>query len=79
MNLTTEEVITALTLNGAAALDRADTLGSIDVGKQGDVILLEFPSYHFLPYHIGVNTVKKVIKKGTLVFDKKIGESRHAN
>ncbi len=72
MNLTTEEVITALTLNGAAALDRADTLGSIDVGKQGDVILLEFPSYHFLPYHIGVNTVKKVIKKGNLVFDKKL-------
>jgi imidazolonepropionase len=73
MNLNTEEVITALTLNGAAALNREDSLGSIDVGKQGDVIMLEFPSYHILPYHIGVNSVEKVIKKGNLVFDKKQG------
>jgi len=73
MNLTTEEVITALTINGAAALDRASTIGSIDSGKWGDVVLLEFPSYHYLPYHIGVNTVEKVVKKGNLVFDKKKG------
>jgi imidazolonepropionase len=73
MNLTTEEAITALTLNGAAALDRAESIGSIDVGKSGDLLLLEFPSYHFIPYHIGVNTVEKVIKKGNLVFDKQRG------
>lgn len=73
MGLTTEEAITALTLNGAAALDRAESTGSIDPGKVGDLIVLEFPSYHFIPYHIGVSTVEKVIKKGELVFDRQKG------
>lgn len=73
MGLTTEEVISSLTINGAAALDRAETTGSIDKGKIGDLIVLEYPSYHFLSYHIGVSSVEKVIKKGNLVFDKKEG------
>jgi len=73
MNFSTEEAITALTLNGAAALDQADTIGSIDAGKNGDIVILEFPSYHFIPYHIGVSTVEKVVKRGNLVFDKKAG------
>jgi imidazolonepropionase len=70
MNLSPEEIVTALTINGAAALDRSQVIGSIDPGKQGDVILLENPSYRFIPYHLGVSTVEKVIKKGILVFDK---------
>jgi imidazolonepropionase len=70
MGITTEEAISALTINGAAALDRADTIGSIDVGKYGDVIVLEFPSYEYIPYHIAVSTVEKVIKKGKLVFER---------
>ncbi len=69
MNMTTEETITALTLNGAAALDRADRIGSIEVGKEADLILLRYPNYHFLPYHFGVNTVERVIKAGKLVID----------
>ena len=70
MGITIEEAVTALTINGAAAVDRADRIGSIDVGKAGDVIILEFPSYKFIPYHIGVSCVEKVIKNGNLVFDK---------
>jgi len=70
MNITTEEAVTALTINGAAALNRADTIGSIDVGKKGDVIVLEFPSYKYIPYHIGMSTVEKVVKDGNLVFEK---------
>ncbi len=70
MGIRTEEMVTALTINGAAALDRADTIGSLDAGKRGDVIVLEFPSYHFIPYHIGVSTVEKVIKGGRLVWNK---------
>ena len=70
MNLTPEEIVTALTLNGAAALGRANRIGSLDPGKQADVVILESPSYRFIPYHIGVSSVEKVIKKGTLVFDK---------
>lgn len=69
MQMSIEEVVTALTLNGAAAVGRADQIGSIDVGKQADLVIHEFPSYKFLPYHIGVSTVEKVIKKGRLIFD----------
>ena len=68
--ITIEEAVTALTINGAAAIDRADRIGSIDVGKIGDVIILECPSYKYIPYHIGVSCVEKVIKNGNLVFDK---------
>jgi imidazolonepropionase len=70
MGITIEEAVTALTINGAAAVDRADKIGSIDVGKAGDAIILESPSYKYIPYHIGVSCVEKVIKNGNLVFDK---------
>lgn len=67
MQLSPEEALTALTINGAAAVGRADKIGSIDIGKQGDLVILEYPSYKFLPYHIGMNIVEKVIKKGNVV------------
>ena len=63
MGMTAEEAITALTLNGAAAVGRADTIGSIEEGKQADIVILQYPSYKFLPYHTGVNIVETVIKK----------------
>lgn len=69
MGITPEEALTACTLNGAAALGCAQQVGSIDPGKQGDLVILEFPSYLFIPYHIGVNCVEKVIKKGDVVYD----------
>jgi imidazolonepropionase len=72
MKLSPEEALTALTINGAAAVGRADTIGSIDVGKQGDLVILEYPSYRFIPYHVGVNTVETVIKTGKIVFSKKL-------
>lgn len=67
MQLSPEEAVTALTINGAAAVGRADKIGSIDVGKQGDLVILEFPSYKFLPYHIGMNIVGRVVKKGNII------------
>jgi imidazolonepropionase len=72
MKMSVEEAVTALTINGAAAVGLADKIGSIDVGKQGDIIILEFPSYKYIPYHIAVSTVEKVVKKGVLVFDKEV-------
>lgn len=66
MKLTVEEAVTALTLNGAAAVGRADQIGSIDVGKKADLILLQYPSYKFLPYHVGMNIVDTVIKAGQI-------------
>ncbi len=77
MNISAEEALSALTINAAAALDRANKIGSIDAGKQGDLIILEFPSYNYIPYHIGVSTVEKVIKQGNLVFDKEKGGIIH--
>ncbi len=66
MKLTPEEAVTALTINGAAALGLAGKTGSIDVGKKADLILLKHPSYKFLPYNIGMNIVDTVIKDGIL-------------
>ncbi len=70
MDMSVEQAITAMTLNGAAALDRADVIGSIDPGKQADLVILKYPSFRFLAYHTGVNIVEKVIKKGRLVIDR---------
>ncbi len=67
MNLSIEEVITALTINGAAAVDRADRIGSIEPGKQADIILLQCPSIDFLPYHTAINLVETVLKNGEIV------------
>jgi imidazolonepropionase len=69
MGMSTEEAVTAFTINAAAALGRADKIGSLDVGKKGDAVVLEFPSYRYIPYHIAVNSVEKVIKNGEVVLD----------
>lgn len=71
MDMTPEEAITALTLNGAAAIDKAETVGSLEVGKNADILILKFPSYNYLPYHTGVNIVEKVVKNGKLVRENK--------
>ncbi len=67
MHLTVEEAITAITLNGAAAIGRADKIGSIEVGKQGDLVLLNTDSYYILPYYTGMNSVHHTIKAGKIL------------
>ena len=67
MSLTPEEAICATTLNGAAAVGLSSFIGSIEVGKQADIILYEIPNYRYLAYHFGANFVSKVIKKGTIL------------
>ena len=67
MHLTVAEAITALTLNGAAAVNRADTIGSIEVGKYGDVVLLDAETPNVLPYYTGMNTVALTVKRGRIV------------
>lgn len=71
MGLSIEEMISALTINGAKAVGRENTIGSIEVGKKADLVIHEFPSYKFLPYHIGVSTVERVFKEGHLIYDKR--------
>ncbi|MEK9137029.1 MAG: imidazolonepropionase [Bacteroidota bacterium] len=67
MKMTTEEAITAVTLNGAAALNLSATIGSIEVGKNADLIVASIPDYRFLAYHFGTNHIVKTIKNGTLL------------
>ncbi len=67
MGLTVEEALTAATLNAAAALGRADRLGSVEEGKAADLVVLAGPTYHHLVYHWGVNPVRHVVKAGRVV------------
>ncbi|MFA5577085.1 MAG: imidazolonepropionase [Tissierellaceae bacterium] len=71
MKLTPEEVITGVTINGAAALGLEDKVGSLEAGKQGDIVIFDSPNLEYIIYHYGINHVDKVIKKGELVFSKK--------
>ncbi|MFQ6057026.1 MAG: amidohydrolase family protein [Methanosarcinales archaeon] len=48
-------------------MNKADTIGSLEVGKQADLIILDVPNYKMIPYHFGVNHVQTVIKKGKIV------------
>lgn len=66
MKMSAEEALTALTLNGAAALQRADKIGSIEEGKIADLVVLKYPSYKYLVYNTAVNIVDWVIKDGKL-------------
>ncbi|HSL18727.1 MAG TPA: imidazolonepropionase [Methylomirabilota bacterium] len=67
MGLTVEEAVTAATLNAAAALGRADELGSLEEGKRADLVVLREPTYHHLVYHYGVNPIRHVVKNGEVV------------
>ena len=68
LGLSIEETLTALTLNGAAALGLASEVGSLERGKRADLIFLEAPSIDHLAYRTGVNIVGSVFKDGELAF-----------
>jgi imidazolonepropionase len=67
MKMTVEESLTAATLNGAQSLRMADEIGSIEVGKRADIVLLDAPNYLHLVYHFGVNLVRAVMRDGRFV------------
>lgn len=71
LRMTPAEIVTALTLNGAAAVGRADRIGTLECGKQADILILKYPSHLFLSYHAGMNIVDQVIKKGRIAFDQR--------
>ncbi len=64
MRLTPAQAIAAATINAAAAIDRAAILGSLEVGKLADILILSIPDYRHLGYQYGTNLVHTVIKKG---------------
>ncbi len=69
MKMIPEEVVCATTINAAHALGRGAQVGSLEVGKKADIVVLDVPNIAYIPYHFGINHVDKVIKAGTLVVD----------
>ena len=67
MKMTPGEAITAATFNAACAICKNDTVGSLEKGKQADILVLNCPNHQFLSYHFGVNLVDTVVKKGSIV------------
>lgn len=67
MRLTPAESLTAATYNAACAINRQEQVGSLEVGKQADIVLWKTKSYQELQYLFGVNHVKAVWKKGVKV------------
>jgi len=68
MRMTVEEAIGAATLGGAHALGLAGEIGSLAPGKACDLVVLEIPNYHHLPYLYGVNHVQTVVKDGRVAW-----------
>jgi imidazolonepropionase len=67
MQMTPEEALTAVSLNGAAALNMSSSVGSVEVGKNADLVIADIPDYRFMAYHFGTNHVWKTIKNGTIL------------
>jgi len=67
MRLTPAEAIAAATLNAAHAIGLGDKVGSLEIGKKADLLVLDIPNYRHLGYHFGVNLVERVIKNGQVV------------
>jgi len=67
LHMTVEEAFTAATFGGAAALMRQESIGTIEVGKQADLIIWDVQELSELAYRVGENRVKTIIKSGKLI------------
>ena len=67
MKLLPSEAINAATINAACAIDRAHEVGSLEIGKKADIIILDIDNHNKLPYYFGVNLVEKTIKNGKVI------------
>ena len=67
LRMTPAEAITAATINGAYALRRDKDIGSLEVGKRGDVAIFDVEDYREIPYYFGVNKCWMTIKNGEIV------------
>lgn len=69
LGLTPAQAIAAATINAAAAIGCSGRIGSIEPGKQADLLILSAPDYHHLGYRFGTNLVAAVIKKGRIYYN----------
>lgn len=67
MKITPNQAIAAATINAAAAIGMESVVGSLEPGKQADLIVLDIPDYRHIGYRFGTNLVTAVIKKGKFV------------
>ena len=65
--MTPEEILTAVTINPACGINRGDIVGTLEVGKQGDLVIWDAPDMEMLCYRFGSNMALQTIKKGNLV------------
>lgn len=65
--MTPEEILTAVTINPACGINRGDLVGTLEVGKQGDLVIWDAPDMEMLCYRFGSNMALQTIKKGNLV------------
>ena len=71
LKLTPSEALAAVTVNAAAALGMADSRGTLEEGREADLVVWDVPSHRLLPYWLGAgNLVRKVVKSGRLVLDR---------
>ncbi|MDZ4713738.1 MAG: imidazolonepropionase [bacterium] len=68
LKMTAEEILNAVTINAAFALNMENKVGSIETGKQADLVIFDMPSYKYLIYNFGINNLETVIKKGHVVY-----------
>ena len=67
MKMLPEEIISAMTINAACAINREKEVGSIEVGKKADIVMFNSKNLNYLVYHFGTNAVHTVIKNGIVV------------
>jgi imidazolonepropionase len=70
MKMTTEEALTASTINAAHAIERSLEIGSLENGKKADIVVFDAPNHKYLSYHYGINLAEKVFKNGKLVAER---------
>jgi imidazolonepropionase len=67
LKLTQGQALAAATINAACAIGRGDSIGSLEIGKQADVLIMDTPDYRQIGYRYGTNLVRTVIKRGQIV------------
>ncbi len=65
--MTPEEILTAVTINPACAINRGELVGTLEEGKQADIVIWNAPDMEMLCYRFGSNLAQTVIKKGEVI------------
>ena len=70
LRMTPAETISAATINAAYSLRRADRLGSLEPGKQADLVVMDVNNYREIPYYFAVNHCEMTVKRGRIIYSR---------